>query len=176
MKIYNYNKETKEFTTSANATENPLVKGKYLVPASATIEEPLIIKDGFAICFDEEKQEWEYQEDNRGVVVYNDTLKETGTIDYLGIIKDDWIKCELNENGQPYIKYLPDGKPDLVEIEKIELAELIAEKVLDAKDFLNKTDFKMTVDYFATMTTEEQLALTNERASARAYVVANEVK
>jgi len=40
------------------------------------------------------------------------------------LIQDDWIKCELDENGQPYIKYLADGKPDLVEIEK-ELNEKI---------------------------------------------------
>ena len=39
------------------------------------------------------------------------------------LIQDDWILCELDENGQPYIKYLADGKPDLVEIEKQLLKE-----------------------------------------------------
>ena len=88
MKIQNYNKETKEFTTSTNATENPLEKGKYIVPANATIKEPLPLKDGYAICFNETKEEWEYQEDNRGKTVYSTTDKTESKISYLGVLKD----------------------------------------------------------------------------------------
>lgn len=89
MKIYNYNKETKEFTTSTNATENPLEKGKYLIPAGATSKEPLSSKDGFAVCFNEtKKKEWEYLEDNRNKTVYSTTTKEALIVDYLGAIKD----------------------------------------------------------------------------------------
>ncbi len=87
MKIYNYNKETKEFTTSTNATESPREKGNYLIPANATIKEPLPLKDGFAICFNEEKQSWEYIEDNRNKTVYQISTKQELKVDYLGAIK-----------------------------------------------------------------------------------------
>lgn len=88
MKIYNYNKETKEFTTSTNATANPLEKGEYIIPANATTKEPLTQKEGFAVCFDEAKKEWEYQEDNRGKTIYSTTTKEASIVDYLGAIKE----------------------------------------------------------------------------------------
>lgn len=88
MKIYNYNKETKEFTTSTNATENPLEKGKYLIPANATTKEPIVSKDGFAVCFNETKKEWEHQEDNRNKTAYDTVTKQEIKISYLGALKD----------------------------------------------------------------------------------------
>lgn len=108
MKIYNYNKETKEFTTSTNATENPLEKGKYLIPANATIKEPLPLKDGYAVCFNEVKNEWEYQEDNRGKVVYSSTDKTESKVDYLGTIKDGFTLIKPKEtdtwDGTKWVK------------------------------------------------------------------------
>lgn len=100
MKIYNYDKETKEFTTSTNATENPLEKGKYLVPANATIKKPLPLKDGFAICFNETKEEWEYQEDSRGKTVYSTTDKTESKISYLGALKDGFTLDKPKETDK----------------------------------------------------------------------------
>jgi len=94
-------------------------------------------------------------------------------VDHIAYKKEDGY-IEVNDNVFGGMKKVGDSfsYPIIKETE----AELIAKKVLDAKAFLNKTDFKMTVDYFASMTTEEQLQLTNERASARAYVIANEIE
>lgn len=88
MNIYNFNKETKEFISKTVATESPLEKGKYLIPANATIKEPLATKENFAVCFNEDKQEWEYIEDNRNKTVYSTITKEASIVDYLGAIKD----------------------------------------------------------------------------------------
>lgn len=88
MKIYNYNKDTKEFTTSTNATANPLEDGKYLIPTNATTKEPIAPKGGFAVCFNEEKKEWEYQEDNRTKTAYDTATKQEIKISYLGALKD----------------------------------------------------------------------------------------
>lgn len=149
MKIYNYNKETKEFISQTIANPNPLEIGDYLIPANATtievlnpkdgfrlvfneelgeweyletptvyvfdsetneyksrhkntfligykqfkIEEnetiikPLITKENFAVCFNKDKQEWEYKEDNRNKTVYSTTTKEALIVDYLGAIR-----------------------------------------------------------------------------------------
>ena len=46
-------------------------------------------------------------------------------------------------------------------------------KISECKAHLTSTDFKMTVDYFATSTVEQQAALTASRAEARAFLVAN---
>ena len=90
MKIYNYNNETREFSTESLATENPLEKGKFLIPANATIGEPLSFKEGFAVCFEADK--WIYVEDNRGKAF---NIRKEVNIDYLGTLKDGITKEEI---------------------------------------------------------------------------------
>lgn len=48
--------------------------------------------------------------------------------------------------------------------------ELTDQKIQEAKSYLASTDFKMTVDYYATLTVDEQTALTTKRAEARDYL------
>lgn len=150
MKIYNYNKETKQFISQTIANPNPLEVGEYLIPANATTIEvlphkdgfkiyfneelkkweyleiptvyvfgndtneyvsnhkntyliaykkfhlseqetlikPLDVKEGFAVCFNETEQKWEYQEDNRSKTVYSTITKEPSIVNYIGTIKD----------------------------------------------------------------------------------------
>lgn len=118
MKIHNYNKDTKEFTTSTNATENPLEKGKYLIPANATIKEQIALKDSFAICFNEELDKWEYIEDNRDKTVYSTADKTESKISYLGALKDGFTFLKPNVydkwNGTKWIKDL-----ELLRVEKL---------------------------------------------------------
>ena len=52
-------------------------------------------------------------------------------------------------------------------------AEEIAMKVQEYKSYLASTDYKMTIDYFATLTVDMQNELTTKRAEAREYVRAN---
>jgi len=44
------------------------------------------------------------------------------------LIKDDWVKCELKEDGTPYTYYNEDGTPDLVEEAKDEANKTYNEK------------------------------------------------
>ncbi len=73
MKIYNYDKVTKEFLSEGVASVNPLEKDKYLIPANATTIEPLSNKVDFAVCFIPDK--WIYVVDNRTKVYYLDKEK-----------------------------------------------------------------------------------------------------
>ena len=52
---------------------------------------------------------------------------------------------------------------------------LLELEVKSNKDYLDITDFKMTVDYYAAMTVAEQDSLTALRADAREFVRSNEV-
>lgn len=52
---------------------------------------------------------------------------------------------------------------------------LVIQKVQEYKAYLLATDFKMTVDYYATLTAEEQAELIEKRAEAREYVRVNDV-
>ena len=53
--------------------------------------------------------------------------------------------------------------------------EATIQKVQEYKAYLAATDFKMTVDYYSTLTEAEQLELTAKRKEAREYIRMNEV-
>jgi len=97
MKIYNYDKSTKEFISESIARENPLEKGKYLVPANATDVPVIQSKEGYARVFNENKKAWEYVEDHRGTVVYSTATKEKSEVSYLGEIKEGFTTVEPPE-------------------------------------------------------------------------------
>ena len=85
------------------------------------------------------------------------------------------IKFNLEENKFEYVEIKP-----IIEDKKPLTAEEIVEqelqtKIQEAKAYLASTDYKMTVDYFATLTEAEQVQLTQLRAEARAFIRANEV-
>ena len=90
------------------------------------------------------------------------------------LIQSDWIECTLQEDGMPYSKYNTDGTPDLEAIQAETVASELSTKIAEAKAYLASTDFKMTVDYFATMTVEKQEEFTSLRKEAREFIRANQ--
>ena len=86
------------------------------------------------------------------------------------------IKFNIELNEFEYVeKIVP-----TIEDEKPLAAEEIVEqefqtKIQEVKAYLASTDYKMTVDYFATLTEAEQVQLTQLRAEARTFIRANEV-
>ena len=68
MKIYYFDRDTKELTGESKAQENPKRKGNFFLPAFATQKEPLETKDGFALCF--KNDTWIYVLDNRNKIYY----------------------------------------------------------------------------------------------------------
>lgn len=75
------------------------------------------------------------------------------------LVQEDWIEITLEE---------------LQELQKPTEEQILAGKIAEAKAYLASTDFKMTVDYFATLTEAEQVELTRLRAEAREFIRANE--
>ena len=103
----------------------------------------------------------------------------------MGEIKSVKIQCEgylLNGNmsvpkangNREYelIKeWLAEGNVPEPEFTEAEIAEQELEvKIAEAKAYLASTDFKMTVDYYATLTPEQQEELMAKRAEARAFL------
>ena len=85
-------------------------------------------------------------------------------------------KSDGNTVYKMILKWVENGgtiEPEFTaeELKKNELTENIA----TAKEYLNKTDKRMTIDYFDDMTTEMQLQYTQKRAEARKFVRENEV-
>ena len=102
----------------------------------------------------------------------------------LGFAKsDENLNIEVSNaiwfEAQSYNKIIIDGKNISFELvdwrtdEEIAKEELEA-KLNEAKTYLQSTDYKMTVDYFATLTESEQSELTKLRADAREFIRANQ--
>ena len=102
MKIYNYNRDTKEFVNQTDASPNPLTSGEWLIPANATTDAPPSVGVGKVAVWDNDS--WIVKDDNRGTTVY-DTTTATGydeeiyaseslVVDYIGPIKDTHATSE----------------------------------------------------------------------------------
>lgn len=83
-----------------------------------------------------------------------------GSQDHL--ITEDMIEIRIQE-----IEAINKAKED-------EYKNSIEFKTNEAKAYLASTDYKMTVDYFATLTEAEQVQLTQLRAEAREFIRTNE--
>lgn len=84
------------------------------------------------------------------------------------------IRFNVQENDFEYVEI-----KSIIEDKKPLTAEEIAEqelqtKIQEAKVYLASTDYKMTVDYFATLTEAEQVQLTQLRAETREFIRTNE--
>lgn len=81
---YFYDKSTKEYLESKK-----LDKAFGTSIPNTTQKEPLVPKVGFAVCFDESKDEWEYKVDNRDKTAYVTSDKSEIKITYIGAIKSE---------------------------------------------------------------------------------------
>lgn len=133
MQIYNYDKNTFELISEEVAELDP-IGGKPLIPANATVIEPLDKKDGFAICFNDKKQIWEYKKDLRGKEFWS---KETGAkviVDKLDFDTKNYIATPPKEN-----QIMQNGIwVDDIEALKKEMIALIHQK----KDELNFSNYE----------------------------------
>ena len=75
------------------------------------------------------------------------------------LIQNDWIEISFEE---------------LQELLKPTAEQILEQKISEAKAYLANTDYKMTVDYFATLPEAEQQDLIAKRAEAREFIRLNE--
>ena len=76
-----------------------------------------------------------------------------------------------NRDYEEYKLWIEEGNIPEPEFTEEELAQQELEaKIAEAKTYLASTDFKMTVDYYPTMTAEQQEELSTKRAEARTFL------
>ena len=79
-------------------------------------------------------------------------------------------KADGNIEYELIKEWLKDNTPE-PEFTEAEIAQQELEaKIAEAKAYLASTDFKMTVDYYATMTAEQQEELSTKRSEARTFL------
>ena len=83
-------------------------------------------------------------------------------------------KADGNREYELIKQWIAEGNTPEPEFTEAELAQQELDKqIAEAKTYLSSTDFKMTVDYYDSMTLEQQTAITTSRAEARAFLKAN---
>ncbi|WGO84544.1 tail fiber assembly protein [Arsenophonus apicola] len=84
FKAYNYMSETHELLGPCDAYTD---ETHDILPFH-TEKKPLDKKVGFAIVFNEQNQEWEYQEDHRGLVLFDTKSGQSVTLEKLGKVPE----------------------------------------------------------------------------------------
>jgi hypothetical protein len=102
MKVYNYHPDTKVFRFEEDADPDPLIQGRWLVPAHATTVGPTIsARENELLQFNEEEQVWNIIEKPVLVIPYNILRAQAypSIFDYIdGVVKND------HEQIDKYIK------------------------------------------------------------------------
>jgi hypothetical protein len=126
----------------------------------------------------EEYQETFISED--GTEIVETKTRDTETVIKCHAYADvqiDMLRADAKELGTSLDEYedlIVEVEANIVLPSEEEIqAEIIKNKVAEYKAYLLATDYKMTVDYFATLTKEEQDNLIKLRSEAREYVRAN---
>ncbi len=96
MRIYHFDKDTKEFTYSTMAECNPeetKLKGRFvpLIPANATIVEPPKIKENEVLIFDIKNNKWKIEPDYRKDFKLLTTDFNIRDIKKIGKIQDGFV-------------------------------------------------------------------------------------
>ena len=136
MQYYSYKPSTGEYIGSAEARQNPREKGKYLLPAFATFDEPQPAV-GIAAVWNGSK--WDYIEDYRGTAVYHKTNGNAGVVRKLGPISSE---CTTAAPPEP-VKYYKWGGNNWV-LDTSQKQEII--KLLEAR-IDKQTDEKILNDF-----------------------------
>ena len=113
-------------------------------------------------------------------VTWVETIEEVETVIHCQAYADvqmDMLRLDAEKYGtslDEYEELIAEVESNIVLPSEEEIqAELIKNQVQEYKAFLIATDYKMTIDYFATLSKEEGDSLIAQRATAREFVRAN---
>lgn len=112
MKIYNYDRITKEFTAESIAAEDPLEQGNWLVPANSTEIAP-ILEEGKVPVFN--GTSWDLLENNRGLI-YNILTQESSLFTELGPVPEGFTK--VIPPGHPCYTYITSSQEWEIDLPK----------------------------------------------------------
>ncbi len=125
MKIYNYDKDSKEFLFVSDAQKNPKQEGDYLFPKySTTIVPPVLNVYETALFID---GYWKIVSDFRGQKIINLETKEESVCSELGNIPDGFMIYEDYIQTDEYKDYL-------AKLEKQEIVLKILEEIKSVDD------------------------------------------
>lgn len=127
MQIYNYDRDTLEFTCSSPAEINQVGEG-YLLPAFATFTAPPDFKENEKPFFKNDK--WVIEPYFKGKTQVELSTKQVSTVDYFGKLKNgfqivsDKVAHDLKENPDKY--KVKDNK--LIKLSKSEYEQLLQQQ------------------------------------------------
>lgn len=128
VKIYNYASDTLEFIS---ASDGYIDENTALIPYCTEVTAPKE-KEGFAVVFNSETNEWEYKADYRGQTAYRTETGEEVNINFIGEIEPLFTilapKTEFDKwNGKKWVTDTEAQKAALIEQAEQEKARRLEE-------------------------------------------------
>ncbi|MBW5870313.1 tail fiber assembly protein [Yersinia enterocolitica] len=133
--VFNYHYETKEFTGATDAYIAPHTG----IPGSSTLIAPLPPKDGYAVVFNEDAQQWEYTEDYRGAEAYNTQTGYSRPVITLGPLPEGFTSLAPTSQFDCW-----DGS-QWVKDENAEKKHHLAEAEQEKRHLLNEANTKIQI-------------------------------
>ncbi|HGJ5889828.1 MAG TPA: tail fiber assembly protein [Arsenophonus apicola] len=154
FKAFTYTSDTHELLGPCDAYTD---ETHDILPFHTEIK-PIDKKKGFAVVFNEKNQEWEYQEDHRGLVLFDTKSRQSVTIEKLGKVPNYLTplapKSEYDVwDGERWVKNIE--AENLAKRQKLE--SIKQQKLFDATQII--TPLQDAVD-LNMMTEEEKVKLT----------------
>ena len=138
--IYLYDPITKEYTEQGKSNRNPLDPETPIIPANSTTIVPPEKQEGYAIVWVGNK--WEYKEDHRNELWYNAKTKRIETIDFIGVLPNNYYTADSP------IANKPDGDYWVYDAEnKIWVGDVLLYKQYILKEFPNYWDIKQNTPF-----------------------------
>lgn len=104
MKIYNYDKDTKEYLGSSEAQKNPKQTGGYLMPPNSTTIMPPEYSDYEIPVFNGDY--WEITPDYRNADIINTETHEIVEINEIGALENEYMLYSEYMNTEEYAQYM----------------------------------------------------------------------
>lgn len=127
MKIYHFDPNTNELLGEGEATQSPLEKGVFLIPANATALEPPKSKKGKVVAFDGGAGAWTLVDDHRGKSLFSTSTGAEKKITSLQeTLNQEGFTTEKPEPFQRWNEEEKRWEDDIPALQKEKLSELRA--------------------------------------------------
>ena len=165
MKIYNYHRVTKEFTSVSDARPDPAFPGKWLLPACSTAVAPPSVGAHEVAIFN--GVAWEVQQDYRGVPAWSVVDASPVIISAIGPLDDDIVILDPSAHNHPVWSgngWVNDDEAELAAVRKKKILE-IKKAYLAAEDeatiTVNGATYRADRVFLAEVDLERRLAEAN---------------
>jgi len=160
--VYSYLPNTKEYSGTTIARQDPMDPDNFLLPAYTTIFQPPEVEENYVAVYNEDDETWTQEVDYRGSLMYNKETAEESFIDFIGDIPDEFTLTpkpgplyswnEEEDNWTPDLNKVKDYTKERLKEEY----ERILKEPIDYNDNYFNTDIDSQIEIYGIISLGDQ--------------------